>query len=306
MSQPFSDDEIVGKAFDLQLLRRLVRFLVPYRGLFLVSVVLVLCLTAIQIGLPYVTKLVIDRDLTLSRAVVTLDSVPADRTALPLGDGRYLVDLSKANAKTRRAWEATGALSSERYAFVAEGSRGAAVAAREAERFIPVPGGYIVEGNSLRNLASADRALVRGDALAGLVQMASLFIGGLFLRFLLAMSQVYLLQYTGQRVMFDMRRALFQHVLRLPARFFDRAPVGRLVTRVTNDVEAINEMFTSMLVSLFRDAFLLVGVLAIVFHLEWRLALVVLILFPVIVIAAVSSETASASPIARCAGKSLG
>ena len=287
MSQPFSDDEIVGKAFDLQLLRRLVRFLVPYRGLFLVSVVLVLCLTAIQIGLPYVTKLVIDRDLTLSRAVVTLDTAPADRTALPLGGGRYLVDLSKANAKTRRAWEAAGVLSSERYAFVAEGSPGAAVAAREEERFIPVPGGYIVEGNSLRNLASADRALVRGDALAGLVQMASLFIGGLFLRFLLAMSQVYLLQYTGQRVMFDMRRALFQHVLRLPARFFDRTPVGRLVTRVTNDVEAINEMFTSMLVSLFRDAFLLVGVLAIVFTLEWRLALVVLILFPVIVIAAV-------------------
>jgi ABC-type multidrug transport system fused ATPase/permease subunit len=86
--------------------------------------------------------------------------------------------------------------------------------------------------------------------------------------------------------MHDMRREIFAHVLRLPLSYFDHAPVGRLVTRVTNDVNAINEMFTSMLVNLFRDAFLIVGVMAIMFGLEWHLALVILTLFPIIVFAA--------------------
>ncbi len=84
-----------------------------------------------------------------------------------------------------------------------------------------------------------------------------------------------------------MRREIFRHMLRLPVGYFDRTPVGRLVTRVANDVEAINEMYTSMLVNLFRDAFLIVGVLLVMFRLEWRLALAILVLFPLIVIAAV-------------------
>jgi ATP-binding cassette subfamily B multidrug efflux pump len=83
-----------------------------------------------------------------------------------------------------------------------------------------------------------------------------------------------------------MRREMFGHVLRLPLRYFDRTPVGRLVTRVTNDVAAINEMFTSMLVNLFRDVFIVIGILIVMFGLEWRLALVILALFPFIVLAA--------------------
>jgi ATP-binding cassette subfamily B protein len=119
-----------------------------------------------------------------------------------------------------------------------------------------------------------------------MVRLAAMFFVALLSRFLFGVLQVYVLQYTGQRVMYDMRRGLFRHILRLPVQFFDRTAVGRLVTRATNDVAAINEMFTTMLVNLFRDAFLVVGVLIVMFNLEWRLALVVLALFPIIVLAA--------------------
>ncbi len=129
--------------------------------------------------------------------------------------------------------------------------------------------------------------MLRGAAIAGIIRLAALFVFVLLTRFLTSVAQVYLLQYTGQKVMYDMRREIFAHVLRLPLSYFDHAPVGRLVTRVTNDVNAINEMFTSTLVNLFRDVFLIVGVMAIMFGLEWHLALVILALFPLIVIAAV-------------------
>jgi len=287
VSEPLHDDEILGKAFDRRLMRRLLRFLVPYRLLFLLSVVFILGLTVIQIGLPYVTKLAIDRDLTLSHAVVTVATSPTEGGPIPLGEGRYLMDLEKVDPETRRSWETAGALSSERYVFVASGSKAAAVAAADTGRFTAVLGGYMADEAAVQGMPSDEKTVVRGGALAGLGQLALLFAAGLVARFLLGVGQVYILQYTGQRVMYDMRREIFRHMLRLPVGYFDRTPVGRLVTRVANDVEAINEMYTSMLVNLFRDAFLIVGVLLVMFRLEWRLALAILVLFPLIVIAAV-------------------
>lgn len=281
------DDVIIGKAFDLRLMRRLIRFLVPYWRLFFLCVILILLITGIQLGLPYITKLAIDRYMTLPLGVVSLSSPPAAGSPIDLGGGRYLVDLETVPPATRDRWERTGALSSERYLFVPQGSADHAVVERNPQGFTPVPGGDIADQASLRKVASADVIRLRGSALAGIVRLAQLFILALIGRFLFGVFQVYFLQYTGQRVMYDMRREIFAHILRLPLSYFDRTPVGRLVTRVTNDVAAINEMYTSMLVNLFRDAFLIVGVLAIMFGLDWRLAAIVLALFPFIVLASV-------------------
>jgi len=281
------DDVIIGKAFDLRLMRRLIRFLVPYWRLFFLCVILILLITGIQLGLPYITKLAIDRYMTLPLGVVSLSSPPAAGSPIDLGDGRYLVDLEAVPPATRDRWERSGALSSERYLFVPQGGADHAIVERNPQGFTPVPGGDIADQASLRKVSSADVIRLRGSALAGIVRLAQLFILALVGRFLFGVFQVYFLQYTGQRVMYDMRREIFAHILRLPLSYFDRTPVGRLVTRVTNDVAAINEMYTSMLVNLFRDAFLIVGVLAIMFGLDWRLAAIVLGLFPFIVLASV-------------------
>jgi ABC-type multidrug transport system fused ATPase/permease subunit len=280
-------DEILGKAFDLRLMRRLMRFLVPYKWFFLICIVLVLGLTGIQIIIPYLSKVAIDSYMTPPFGIVSLTERPASGDPIPLGDGRYLIDLRTVDSETRAAWEAAGILSPQRYLFVPQESPDAAIAARNPQGFTPVPGGYLADQDSLRQVPAADLTVLRGAAIAGIIRLATLFVFVLLTRFLTSVAQVYLLQYTGQKVMYDMRREIFAHVLRLPLSYFDHAPVGRLVTRVTNDVNAINEMFTSTLVNLFRDAFLIVGVMAIMFGLEWHLALVILALFPLIVIAAV-------------------
>jgi len=279
-------DEVLGKAFDLRLMRRLLRFLLPYRSLFSVCILLTLVVAGIQLVLPYLTKTAIDSFLTLPAAVVTLSEAPVGGSPIALGEDRYLIDLQEIGPEIRREWEATGALSAKRYLYVSDDSEEAQIVSRNPDAFTPVPGGFIADEAALRVLPPGDVIALRGRAIVGVMRLAAVFAVGLLVRFLFGVLQVYLLQLTGQRVMYDMRRRIFGHVLRLPVRYFDRTPVGRLVTRVTNDVAAINEMVTSMLVNLFRDAFLLIGVMAIMFQLEWRLALAVLALFPFIVVAA--------------------
>lgn len=286
MSTPFHDDEVMGKAFDAHLMRRLIRFLAPYRTLFFVCVILTMVLAGMQLLIPYITKTAIDNYMTLPHSIVTLDERPTVGNPLDLADGRYLVETGNVPPETRREWEATGKLSPERYLFIPA----AKVAEQEAiaqhlPRFTAVRGGYIINEEGLRALPAADLVVLRRSAIAGIVHLAMVFIFILIARFLFGIVQVYLLQYTGQRVMYDMRGNIFGHVLRLPLSYFDRTPVGRVVTRTTNDVNAINEMFTSMLVNLFRDTFLLLGVIVIMFSFDWRLALAVLALFPVIVLA---------------------
>ncbi len=287
MSEAFHEDEVVGRAFDLRLARRLLRFLVPYRALFAVCVVLVLVLTGIQVGLPYLSRLAIDRYLTLSRGIVTLQEPPVSGNPLPLGDGRYLVEVRAVAPATVERWAAEGALAPERYLFVPSGGAGEDVVARHADLFTSIPSGHIATQDALAQLPRDDLSFLRGASLDGVLRLVAVFLFALLARFLFRVAQVYLLQYTGQKVMYDMRREIFRHVLRLPFAFFDRAPVGRLVTRATNDVEAINEMVTSMLVSLFRGAFLIVGIVVVMLQVEWRLTLVVLSLLPVVVLAAI-------------------
>jgi ABC-type multidrug transport system fused ATPase/permease subunit len=168
----------------------------------------------------------------------------------------------------------------------AKGSQQVDVESRHPHVFHVRPSGYFASEDELRTLSPTETVALRQGAIAGVIRLAILFAIALVIRFLFGVGQIYLLQLTGQRVMYDMRRQIFSHILRLPLSYFDKTPVGRLVTRVTNDVAAINEMFTSMLVNLFRDAFLIFAVMGIMFHLEWRVALVILALFPLIVIAA--------------------
>lgn len=116
----------------------------------------------------------------------------------------------------------------------------------------------------------------------GLVLMSALFFVSLVLAFLVLASQSYVMQLMGQRVMYDLRRDIFARLQRLPVAFFDRTPAGRLLTRVTNDVDALNELFTAGLVSIFGDVVLLTGIVAVLFWLSWELALVTLAVLPLL------------------------
>jgi ATP-binding cassette subfamily B protein len=121
--------------------------------------------------------------------------------------------------------------------------------------------------------------------LTGIAQIGGLYVGILVFTFVLEFVQTYLMQWTGQKVMFDLRRQIFRHLQHIHVGFFDKNPVGRLVTRVTTDVDALNEMFTAGVVSIFEDVFVLAGIIAIMMNTNWKLALITFAALPLIVYA---------------------
>ncbi len=121
--------------------------------------------------------------------------------------------------------------------------------------------------------------------LTGIAQIGGLYVGILIFTFTLEFIQTYLMQWTGQKVMFDLRSQIFRHLQHMHVGFFDKNPVGRLVTRVTTDVDALNEMFTAGVVSIFEDVFVLAGIIAIMMKMNWKLALITFAVLPLIVYA---------------------
>jgi ATP-binding cassette subfamily B multidrug efflux pump len=130
-----------------------------------------------------------------------------------------------------------------------------------------------------------DDHILKGDWL-GLTWVAGLYVGVLVVLYVLRWLEAYLMNLTAQRVIHDLRAALFGHLLRLEAAFFDRNPVGRLMTRVLGDVEAVSEAFTSGLFAIVADVITLVGVVAVMLWLDWHLALVTFSIVPVLFLAA--------------------
>src|SRR5882672_2230502 len=179
------DEEVLGKAYDSRLMRRLIQYLHPYKKFVFLALALIIFDAALETSLPWLTKIAIDR--------------------------------------------------------------------------------YIAVGN-LRGLGMI-------AAIYGLILMVKL--GTQYMQSLTLLS-------TGQKIMFDMRTQIFTHLQSLSPSFYDRNPVGRLITRVTTDVDALNELFSAGIVSVFGDIFMLVGILIAILLLDWRLGLLTMVLVPFI------------------------
>ena len=130
-------------------------------------------------------------------------------------------------------------------------------------------------------MVAVDRYILVGD-MSGLGLIASVYFALLVIKFGVGFLQTFTLQSTGQKIMFDMRKQIFGHIQTLSNDFFDKNPVGRLITRVTTDVDVLNEMFSAGIVSVFGDIFTLIGIMIALLVLDWRLALIVLAIVPVI------------------------
>ena len=118
--------------------------------------------------------------------------------------------------------------------------------------------------------------------MAGLDSLAALYLAVLVVSFAAEYVQTWTMQLTGQRIMFDLRMAIYRHLQRLDLRYYDRHPVGRLMTRVTSDVDVLNDLFTAGVVTVFGDVFTLVGIMAMMLWMNWRLALVAFSVLPII------------------------
>jgi ATP-binding cassette subfamily B multidrug efflux pump len=130
-----------------------------------------------------------------------------------------------------------------------------------------------------------DRYIAQGD-LTGVSQIATIYAAALIASFLLEYAQTYMMQMIGQRIMFDMRMQIYGHLQRLDVAFYDRNPVGRLMTRVTTDVDVINDLFTSGVVAAFGDLFMLLGIMVTLLWMDWRLAVVTFSVLPLILVLA--------------------
>jgi ATP-binding cassette subfamily B protein len=130
-----------------------------------------------------------------------------------------------------------------------------------------------------------DQYIAQGD-LSGINQIAVVYLAVLLAAFSLEYAQTYMMQMIGQRIMFDMRMQIYSHLQRLDLSFYDRNPVGRLMTRVTTDVDVINDLFTSGVVAAFGDLFMLAGIMATLLWMDWRLAAITFSVLPLIFVLA--------------------
>ena len=148
-----------------------------------------------------------------------------------------------------------------------------------------------IVGHALLQLAepyliklAIDRHILTGE-LAGLELIAGALLVILTGSFLLEYLETYTMGMVGQRIMYDLRMEIYAHLQRIDVAYYDRHPVGRLMTRVTTDVDALNDLFASGVISVFRDIVLLVGIMAVLLWMDWRLALVAFSVLPLIAVA---------------------
>jgi len=133
-------------------------------------------------------------------------------------------------------------------------------------------------------IPAMNRAVAENAAWNGILIISGIYFLVLVFDFLAQYAQIRIMQRVGQQTMYDMRRGIFAHLQRLPMSYFDRNPVGRLVTRVTTDVDALNDLFAAGVVTMINDLFLLVVMAGLLFKIDWRLALDTLGVLPAILI----------------------
>lgn len=284
----YDTDETLGKAYDRRIMGRLLGYVRPYRRLLLFAAFFLLLNTALDLSLPYIVKTAIDHYIVPRFAPLQdPNAVPPSYRGpvLPLRGDTVLIELTRLSRGDRIALEAQGILLPHRYwAERKEALNPAAqkVIARHPDRFREVQGYIMISAEALRTLPVQEVQTLRGGDLLGVIRLGLLYLLILLFNFFFTFGHTYTVNYLGQLVMKDLRLQVLGHLLRLPVRFFDRNPVGRLVTRATNDIQAINEMFTNVVVYLMKDIILLMGILTIMFRMNPRLTLFILVLVPVL------------------------
>ncbi|MCJ8500168.1 ABC transporter ATP-binding protein [Desulfatitalea alkaliphila] len=253
----YIEEGLLGKPRDLGLLKRLLPLLRPYRRLLIGSVTLVLMMTLINLTLPYLSKVAIDRYIV---------PVPAHTTPWPdqeMADERRYLTVDLRREQVRQVVERFDHLFERR-----------AAAARIAYA-------------DLARLPAEDLRRLRQDQITGLGWVVLFLLVLVVADFAFTFLQRVIMERAGHRVMHDLRMRLFEHIQQQRLTFFTRQPVARLVTRMTNDVQNMHELFTTFASMVFRDIFMLLGIAAVLLALNWRIALAVFALLPVVVWAAV-------------------
>ena len=284
----FHEEAALGSIYDARLIRRLLAFLKPYRFKLALSLLVLLAVTGFELVLPHITKEAIDRYITVSGRKAVLDRpVPG---ALNLAGDTVLVDVSRLSSGDRylmARWQRQGLADNTPYYYFdlrdfPRPETVLPVMAAHPGIFSRYGGLVLIRHSDLKQLSPDEIVALRARDFAGIKRISLLFLGLIALSFVLNFGQVFLVMLVSQRFMHDLRRRVFARLQLLDMRYFDRNPVGRLVTRATNDVDAVNEAFASVFSVLLRDILLTLAILGVLLAYDLKMTLVVLALLPFI------------------------
>ncbi|WP_027371595.1 ABC transporter ATP-binding protein [Desulfovermiculus halophilus] len=247
----FEEDQL-GKPQDLGILTRLAPFVRPYAVLVGLSLLLVLVITLCELSVPYMTKMAVDRYIVPARSE---QSEGQDQ------ESRFL-RLDPQDPQVQ------GVVQDHPHLFRKEKGR------------------ILIAYADLSELSPESLAKIRHQDLEGLGLLVLAFLGVISVNFGANFGQRMIMELSGQRIMHDLRMQLYAHVQGLSLSFFNRTPVGRLVTRMTNDVQNLHELFTNFLSFVLKDLFMLLGIAVILLVIHWQLALVSFAVIPLVLVAA--------------------
>ncbi|MEJ2364471.1 MAG: ABC transporter ATP-binding protein [Deltaproteobacteria bacterium] len=290
----------LGKPYDWPLWRRLASYARSYLKVIGLCCFLILLLTGFDLALPYLLKVGIDRYILPSARQVRVPKTQAEppltrflqqvRGKLNFGPepGQFFISgraLTKVDPRLLKWLEEKNVITDQRYYFTPIRT----AAQREIIQSHP---GLFHTANGIAYLAYRDQAklsaaeivALRREDISGLYRLGLIFVALLLLSGACTFGQNFLMVYAGQHMMHDLRMQLFTHLQEMSLSFFNRNPVGRLVTRLTNDIQNLDEMFGSVVMTLLKDVVLLFGILVILFNLDWTLTVVTLSVTPLIVV----------------------
>ena len=253
----YFEEKQLGKPYDVKLLRRLYPYSKPYKLLLFCSIIIVILITLLDLSLPYVTKIAIDEYI-----------VPQVRSA-----GTRISDTAENKIRYLKADITIQEIES--------------IVNKYPDRFKIYESYALISFDDLPKLEKEDLAVLRKDDFSGVAFVTSIFLVIIIINFVLNIAQVMMMEYSGQMIMHDLRVRLFEHIQSLSVAFFTRNPVGRLVTRVTNDIQNMHELFTSVIVFVFKDLFLLIGIAVVLLSINWQLALVSFTVIPFVLYASI-------------------
>ena len=293
----YMEEGQLGKPYNFKLLKRLSKYAFPYRKTILTALFLTILITLFDLAIPYLTKIAIDRYVLSSWYRMDIAGLKGSEASDVIKKYGHLLKKSKDRSqyfidnldlknldpadlhdyKTRKIF-----MPDRFYRIVSETGTEGLMGENLKTIHELDDGSKLILYERLNRFPKKHILNIRVADVQGVARVSLILILFLVFSFVLSYGEYYLLEFTGQHVMQDIRLKLFRRMQSQAVRFFERHPVGRLVTRVTNDIENLNEMFRSVFITVFKDFFLLIGILAVLLYLNWRLALVSFILLPFI------------------------
>jgi ATP-binding cassette subfamily B multidrug efflux pump len=292
----YMEEGKLGKPYDYRLLGRLIHYAFPYKKIIMLALVLTMLITLLDLALPYLSKIAIDRYIIGAWYRVDLSRMAQGakedllRTLGPklkrIKDGSFgfvaQEYLKKLDPRFVHEQKTMHILSEEVFYRISPEAAGELKDAITKKAYRLEDRSIVLPADSLKQLDTKTIVKIRAQDLHGLGLVALVLMAFLFVSFWLGYGEYYLMELIGQRMMQDIRLQLFEKMQSQAISFFDRHPVGRLVTRVTNDIENLNEMFKSVMITVFKDIFILAGILVVLLYLNWKLALICFALLPFI------------------------